>query len=125
MLSLAGPNVKELRLRSSMITTREEVDISRFATLTGLTKLSLSSVSSSTDAKPLQKLGLRELSLDYCPDIAEALIVPGALTALQTLRLDEFSRKKIGNNFGTSNMARLLSENLGPENYSAWSQGSY
>ena len=113
MLALAGPNLQELNFEA-LHNPRETIDITRIARLTGLTKLSLSFIDPSTDAKPLQKLGLQELNLLACPEIAEALIVPGALTALQTLRLDGSSRGKIGEIDGTSSIARLLSQNLSP-----------
>lgn len=64
-------------------------DIPTISQLTRLTRLELANYHCTADLAPLRGLGLRELVLILCPQIPEAVIVPGALPDLQTLRIVE------------------------------------
>ncbi len=89
-LILAGPSLQELSFQHNLRISKDELDRPYLATLTALTRVELQEVDLqySKDVAPLRDLGLLELKLKDCHELAEALIVPGAFTALRKLHLE-------------------------------------
>ena len=96
LLSLGGDSLEELSFVHPGWGEGAILDVPAIARMTGLTRLVLQKTSydASVDITPLQELGLLELHLIECPDITEALIVPGALIALRKLYLEKRLRDR-------------------------------
>ena len=63
--------------------------MAHIAGLTALTRLELCELRCNTNLEALRGLRLQKLALSWCPGVAETLIAPGALTALQELQIFE------------------------------------
>ena len=74
----------------------------QLAALTALTALHLHGIihDQEADIRPVQKIGLIELKLRHCLGVAEALLVPGALPALEDLSLYEYNSMILGDEEG-------------------------
>ena len=78
-----------------------------------LTRLMLDGivVDHQADMRPVQKMGLMQLDLDQCLGVAEALLVPGALSSLKELSLYE-SQHYILDDYGDVLFIGEASENV-------------
>ena len=92
-LPLAGIEVLSLSSRCSQGFEEKDIDISAIVSSTALTRLELVEYHRKSNLAPLWELGLKELVLLDCPNIPKALLVPGALTALQKLHIAERGRR--------------------------------
>ena len=86
-LPIAGSNLQKLICGAR--DESERLDISAFVKHTGLTELTLQSIHDLTDCHKLRILALRDLTLAYYPGAEVALLVPRALTALESLSIYE------------------------------------
>ncbi len=91
LLHLAGPQLQSLSYAASISEKSNSIIMPHVARLTALTKLELAhihGVPQPANLHSLRQLGLLELRIMYCDKMAEALVVPGALPALQILHLE-------------------------------------
>ena len=88
----SGPNPEALQSLSYQPGYTVEIGVSELlaiARFSGVTKLSLSCVKISSGFQLLCHPTLQELALQDCPNGAQALFTPGALTALRKLSIEE------------------------------------
>ena len=93
MVRLAGPQLRSLSCTASAQTEPNGITMPHLATLTALTKLELACVlgpPQPAELHSLRQLRLLELRLVNCGRLASSLIVPGALSTLRKLHLEDF-----------------------------------
>lgn len=87
LLSLAPSNLQSLTYTQACHLAQTEVTL--VGLLSHLTRLELRIHSWWGDCQPLRSLGLVELVIGHCPELEHSLFVPGALTKLQRLHIEE------------------------------------
>lgn len=86
--------------------------MSVIASLTGLTRLELASYSALHHVELLQQLQLSELVMKYCQNWESTLLVPGALTNLRRLHVEDFLSLKYCSNYNEQSEALDAAQQL-------------
>ena len=110
-MALLHCNLKSLTLSAATKYRLSAQSIAAIAGLTALTRLELVSYGAPENAEQLHGLAVSELVLKYCQDWEAALFVPGSLTALRRLHIEDALSLKYRYCWeGELNLAELISE---------------